>query len=69
MDIAVGMIIACAVVGMLSIGAWFYLADSFINSQDPAREILYDRAAVVCFLTAMGTLAICVVLALGLLAR
>lgn len=65
MDIAISIVIACTVVGGLTAGVWFCLADT----EDPAREITYDRAAAVCFLTAMGGLAMWVVLALRLLAR
>jgi hypothetical protein len=51
MQTTIGLIIACAGVGVVAIPVWFWLTDpeKRLSQEDPDREALYDRAAWVCF--------------------
>jgi uncharacterized membrane protein YidH (DUF202 family) len=58
MQTTIGLIIACAGVGVVAIAVWFWLTDPERHAarEDPEREALYDRAAWVCFV--MGLCAV-----------
>jgi hypothetical protein len=58
MEATIGLIIACAGVGVVAIAVWFWLTDpeKRLSRDDPRREALYDTAAWWCFV--MGLCAI-----------
>jgi hypothetical protein len=67
MGTTIGLIIACAGVGVVAITAWFLLTDPErrLSREDPEREALYDRAAWVCFVMGLCAVGLGLFLALA----
>jgi hypothetical protein len=67
MKTIIGLIIACAGVGVLAITMWFWLTDPerSLSARDPQREAFYDRAAWVCLLIGLGAVGLGLLLALA----
>jgi hypothetical protein len=66
MQTTIGLIIACAGVGVVAIPAWFWLTDpeERLSREDPEREALYDRAALVCLVIGLCAVGLGLFLAL-----
>jgi hypothetical protein len=66
MKTTIGLIIACAGVGVVAIIMWFWLTDPerSLSARDPRREAFYDRVAWVCLLMGVGAVGLGLFLAL-----
>ena len=65
-----GLVIASGVVGILAMGAWFWLKEPEIRrfllaAQRPSRVVFYGRVVSVCFLIGVCAMGLCLLLALS----
>jgi hypothetical protein len=69
MQTTIGLVIACAVIGILAIGAWFWLTEPTggrvsYSEEHPGREIFFGSATWLCFLIGVCAMGLCLLLPL-----
>ena len=67
MEAAIGLVIACAVVGIGATVAWFWLTDPARDrpGRSARHQEIDEQIAWICFLIGVAALGLCLFLALG----